>query len=203
MTTRAPNTPAAKPASVNRLSPDTTARAAALAAPLDLTEEALGLLTPEMTPRQFINALAEKALYADAVKMMAAALDKAAAVRWGLACAQTEAAAPKAQSDAVCRAAVEAWLSEGSEKNRRLAMTVAESSGMTSAYHWLAAAAGWSGGSLAPAEFAEVRPPEHLTAVAAACAIRIAAQTDPDQFDARLLDFLKLGARFAVGDAAK
>lgn len=200
MTRQNPNTPATKPASLNRLSPDTTARAAALAAPLDLTKEALALMTPEMKPRQFINTLAESALYIDAVKIMAAALDKAAAVRWALACVKTEKTAPKAQSDVVCRTTIEAWLSEETEKNRRLAMTVAESSGMTTAYHWLAAAVGWSGGSLAPAEFAEVRPPEHLTAVAAACAIRIAAQADPGQFDARLLDCLKLGARFAVGE---
>jgi hypothetical protein len=156
-----------------------------------------------MTPRQFINALAEKELYGDAVKTMAAALDKTAAVRWAMACAQADGAESKVKSDAVCRTAVEAWLAEPSDKNRRLAMTVSESSGMTTAYHWIAAAAAWSGGSLAPAEFDAVQPPTHLTAAAIACAIRLTALKQPAEFATRLFAFLKLGARFAVSDGER
>lgn len=198
MMTQPPKTDMASPGAADRLAAETTMRASTLVAALELGEAALGLLEAETKPRQYINTLAEKGLYADAIKVMAAALDKAAAVRWGLACVQADGAPTKAKSDAVCRAAVEAWLAEPSEKNRRLAMNLSETSGLTSAYHWLAAATGWSGGSLAPAEFDEVRPPEHLTAVAVACAIRLAAQTDPEKYEARLFAFLKLGARFAV-----
>jgi len=45
---------------------------------------------------------------------------------------------------------------------------------------WLAASAGWNGGSLAPRGYDPIPPPDHLPAEAAVAALRLAASQGPD-----------------------
>ena len=69
---------------------------------------------------------------------------------------------------------------------------------------WLAAAAGWSGGSLAPAaQETPVPPPEHLTACATVAAVNLMAALVAERFAARRAEFVARAMNLlGAGDAA-
>src|SRR5207244_3881387 len=100
--------------------------AADLARPLPLSDAARALLAPAHTARQFFEALAaQPALTEDAIRFLAVALPKREAVSWALACVR--AAIPKPAPEAAkAAAAVEAWVKEPSEANRRACGAAAE-----------------------------------------------------------------------------
>ena len=68
-----------------------------------------------------------------------------------------------------------AWVLDPTDENRRAALGAAETADTKLPACWLARAAGWSGGSLAPPGMAVVPPHEHLTAQALVGALLLAA----------------------------
>jgi Family of unknown function (DUF6931) len=168
-------------------------RASEVSADIDLSEEARSVLNTDMTWRQYVVVLGEHSHYLDAIKVLARGLPKQAAVQWGLRCVREAPGAGVADADVCCLEAAEAWVNEPSEQTLLAAKEAAEAKGYDSAAAWLAAAAGWAGGSLAPASVPVVPPPEHLTALAVAGAIGLAAAAVPEDVEERQRRFLELG----------
>jgi hypothetical protein len=173
--------------------------AADVARPLPLSEKATQLLTQTLTPRQFFDALVTARLPDDAIRFLAAALPKREAIGWGVLCVKD--VLPKSLEPAAAKAlaAAESWVKEPTEANRRTAEAAADTAGYDTPCGCLAAAAFWSGGSLAPPHLPPVPPKDELTGTAIAGAIKLAtasALAGPEPAKAK---FVAIGAEVASG----
>jgi hypothetical protein len=72
------------------------------------------------------------------------------------------------------------WLIDPSEAHRRAALEFAEHGEFGSPGAWIAASAGWAGGSLLPRGYDTIAPPDHLPAEAAVAALRFTAARSGD-----------------------
>lgn len=166
--------------------------------PSALSEEARQLLSPEISPANFVKALTDAGLLPDAIRFLAHALPKVNAVRWAYAAAQKATGEEASDSELRCLESARKWADDPSEENRQEAMAAAEEDDFSGAAAWAAAAASWSGGSMTPPEFEEVPPPEHLTGTAAASAVLLASvATEPSKVQALQRELLQAGLDLA------
>ena len=116
---------------------------------LDLGDEAKALLEGRQPPGEYLDALIAHELFAAALKFLAFWLPKPAAVAWGCQCLEAFAGdrLPPREKEAFVRA--RKWSAEPNEKNRRTAEAAAEKANYDGPASFLAAAAFWSGGSIA------------------------------------------------------
>jgi hypothetical protein len=156
---------------------------------MEVSEPASALLRPEMTAQMAVQALVGAGQIQDALKLLARLLPKRYAVAWLCQCARDQSLSPEDKAGA---SLAEKWVREPNESNRRAAFEFANAGGYKSAGAWLAAAAGWSGGSLAPASQATpVPPPDHLTACAVVAGINMLAALVIDKFETRRASFIE------------
>lgn len=181
------------------LASDSSVSAATVCVGLDLSDEAQALVQPDMNARRLINALAQAKLPGDAVAVLARASGPRLAIAWALVCLEQRPSPAADGGEQACLATVRSWLGGPSERLRRAAMEAADAAGYAAPAQWLAAAVGWSGGSLSEPDLPEVPPPPHLFAVAVAAALRLAVAEDADGGLQRLSEFLKVGARMSQG----
>lgn len=173
-------------------------KAATVALRFKLDDDAQKLLTPQQSCREFYELLVKRQLFADALRFLAHALPKREAVWWTCAgvgdlCAQTMSA-----KDTAALVAAKAWVVEPTEEHRQTAMAAAEATHYETAGGWAAAAAAWTGGSLAPPDFPPVPPGEFLTAQAVVAALTLAAVAgEPKAVVSRYQALLALGAEVA------
>ncbi len=169
--------------------------------PPPLSEEAMKLLQPSQTPAQFIEQLASKHMLHDAVTFLCHALPKREAIWWGLQCAKE--AHGSAPADPVKKAlqATEKWVLETTEEARRATQSAAEAAKLETPAGMTAYAVFVSGGSVAPPTVTEeVKPPEHLTPLMVASAIKLCTvQTQPEKADEKLKHFQQIGLDVASG----
>lgn len=182
---------------VNAMALDSDQTAGELCKDVDLGEEALALIEPQRNPRQFVHGLIERRLLFDAIRVVARALPKQLAVQWACACVGPAMEGRAEGSESDCLDAAARWAAEPSEENRKAAADLAEAAGYDTPSAWAAAAAGWSGGSLAPPDLPAVPPPDHLTAHAVSGAIGLAAAAVPEQVEERQIAFLQAGLDLA------
>ncbi len=152
---------------------------AAILARFDASAEAKALLVPDTEASDYVALLVEKELWTDAASFVAQWLPPHDAVAW--ACEAARAApgeAPPAERAAL--EAAERWLATRDEKDRRAAAEAAERLGHRSASAMAAAAAGWTGGSLSPADLPAVAPPPGLAGKGASAAVLLAAAAAPE-----------------------
>lgn len=162
-----------------------------LASQGELSDEARSLLDPSINVRGFLDLLSRQGLAEDAVRVLTQVLPRQYAVAWGCECWQAvRAGTDPDPSDRSALAAALRWLKEPTEENRLAAVELADRLAFRSAAAWLAAAAGWSGGSMLPAGQPEVPAPPTLSGDAVRSALFLAAAEDPDNFDARLAEFV-------------
>ena len=155
---------------------------------MELDAPARAALQSQMSPSQAVQALLAAGRTQDALKLLARLLPKRYAVAWACQCARD---LPLAMEDKAGAALAEQWVREPDEPHRRAAFEFANAGGYRSIGAWLAAAAGWSGGSLAPAtQETPVPPAEHLTACAVVAAINLMAALAPEQFEQRRGQFI-------------
>jgi len=96
--------------------------------------------------------------------------------------------------------AAETWVRTPEDDNRRAALGIANDSDRRKPTTWLAFAAGWSGGSILPADQKPVPPPAGACAMAANSAIMLAiAAGDPRTVVDRIAACAEAGVRFAGG----
>ncbi|MCH8830633.1 MAG: hypothetical protein IID45_13735, partial [Planctomycetes bacterium] len=166
----------------------------------EIDDEERQHLQDGMTSRDYVERLTENGLIASAIVFLAAALPKREAVWWGCqACGGDDTESlPDDQRQSLDAAS--RWAADPSEENRRAAELAANAGGLTTAASCVAMAAFLSGGSLAPAEAAEVPPADHLTGHTIACAVKFAAASgDPAKIDETQRRFLDLGVEVADG----
>lgn len=155
---------------------------------MGLSSPASAHLRPEMTPLTAVQSLLAADETEDALSLLACLLPKRYAVAWLCQCARDQ---PLDLEDKAGASLAEKWVREPTESNRRAAYEFANSGDYKSLGAWLAAAAGWSGGSLAPAaQQTPVPPPEHLTACATVAAINKMAALVGERFAPRRMEFI-------------
>jgi hypothetical protein len=148
-------------------------------------------LDPAINVRRFLDGLRADGLTSDAVDVLTHLLPKQYAIAWGCEC--WEAAHQGRDVDQVDRSAFSAaqrWLKEPTEEHRKAALELADRLGYKTSGAWLAAAAGWTGGSMVPGGKVEVPPAAGLPGVAVAAALKLAAAVDPATFDRKLGEFV-------------
>lgn len=160
---------------------------ARVAQAMELSEEAMKLVSEQVTAERMVQELWKAGLVQDGLKLLAGVLPARYAVAWVCECARGETLAVRDRAGA---ALAEKWLRAPSEEHRRAAYEFARADGFRSLGGWIAASAGWSSGSLAPpAQEQSVPPPEHLSALAVVAAINLLAGLVADRFDARRRQF--------------
>ncbi len=163
-------------------------------------ETAKSLLREEMNAREYIEALIEAQEFPDAIRVLAHALPRREAVWWACHSVRKVALGQPSSAIVAALAAAEAWVIDPSEENRRAAQAAAEAVGYDSAAGCAAAAAFWSGGSLAPPNVPAVPPGEYLTAHGSSCSVMLAAvTTDPEKAGEKSQLCLRLGLEIAEG----
>lgn len=159
------------------------------AAQMELEQEVCACLDDGMRPREAVQALLDKGATGEALKLLARLLPKRYAVAWVCQCTRGQ---NLSMEDRAGVSLAEKWVRDPGEDNRRAAFEFANAGGYESLGAWIAATAGWAGGSLAPAkQETPVPPPEHLTACAAAAAINLLAVLVPEQAAGRRVDFIQ------------
>ncbi|WP_218042977.1 DUF6931 family protein [Steroidobacter gossypii] len=149
-----------------------------------LSDDARALLKSkrDANVRRFLDELMGSGLPADALSLVARVLPKRYVVAWACDCFKTALADDPEASD-VDRAGLalaQQWLAEPTEENRRAALEFAERGEFSTPGAWIAASAGWTGGSLLPRGYDPVVPPDHLPAEAAIAALRLTAARGAD-----------------------
>jgi hypothetical protein len=166
-----------------------------------LSEPARALLSPQHAPQQFHELLLANELWIDALRFRAHWLPQREAVWWSCLAARMAAGDALAAQDAQAIEAAEQWVADPTPQNSRAAEAHAEAIHYESPAGWCAAAAFWSGESIAPAGGQAVTPAEHLTGTAvAACVTMAAAPGLAAQRVERYRRMLKLAAEVAQGE---
>jgi len=188
-------TPAEKPSSL------ASARAIAEIAPLEPASKEL--LVEDMPAPRFVELLASREQYLDAVRVVAHALSKQAAVDWACRCVRVAFGDDLSAVESAALAAAETWVTDPTEERRRQAGLAADAAKQAPA-GWAAMAAFWSGGSMAPPQAPVVPPGPTLTAHAAGGAIMLAAVSrHPEKAPQKYARFLELGRELMTSGAAK
>lgn len=156
--------------------------ASSLTAPAAVSRSALAVLRKGGNVRQSLEELLNHGLPVDALTLVARTLPKRYVVAWACDCLKGALANDPAADD-VDRAGLalaQQWLADPTEEHRRAALDFAERGEFGSPGAWIAASAGWSGGSLLPRGYDVVPPPDHLPAEAAVATLRLVAARSGD-----------------------
>ncbi len=154
--------------------------AAEVARDCPLSDEALALLTPQLTPGKYVATLIGQKQFADAVRFTAFNLPRREAIWWAALCLWDACRVGEDEKlpmavDGVFRTLV-AWLQEPSEANRRAVEAAGRETGSASPYGQLATAAFFSGGNVSLPDQPEVEPKPSSTAKAAASVVLAASK---------------------------
>lgn len=156
------------------------------------------------TVPEMIAALEAGGFLIEATRCFAHALPRRESVWWAAMCARHTAPADLAADERATADAAELWVRKQTDETRRAAMALAEAIGFQTPEAWAAVGAFWSGGSISPPEQPPVAPPAHLTGVAVAGAVALAAvRGDAGRQLARLTRFLASAREIAAGGAGR
>ena len=126
----------------------------------------------------FLRSLVEKGDWAKAISFCAYLLPRREAVWWG--CQTLRAIQQANPAGAAALNVAEAWVHAPEESLRRQALDLASRSDPAQPTTWMALAAGWSGGSIAPPEMRSVPPAPYQTARAIRAGLLIAMAATPN-----------------------
>ena len=172
-------------------SPTKQPTASEIAEQLQMADEHQLLAAQVKSGPEFVALLAEHSAFAQAVRVQAHLLERRLAVWWGLLCVDDASNPPLPPPEAAAVKAARTWVEQPGESNRRHCEAVASKTKYDGPGSWLAMAAYWSGGSIAPPEMAEVPPDEKLTGQAVTSSLMIAAVLhDPTKAKARYRSYL-------------
>lgn len=141
---------------------------------IGLSEAAIELAGKSTDPKRFGNMLVQKSQLNDALRWFAHTMPKPQAVQWACSCVEETL---HSQGNSVQLAAYRAalrWAREPKDDYREDAKQLAEIAKHEGIGGALAAAAGWSGGSLGPSDAPEIPPDDRLTARCVCIALAIA-----------------------------
>jgi hypothetical protein len=165
-----------------------------------IDKQAKKLLRPEMTPREFVEALMEKQQYMAAVDFMAHALPVRETIWWACLCLQHTCGDKLVPWEKAAAKAAARWVLQPTEENRIAAKHPAEVLGLTSPAGALAAAVDQTGGSIAPPNAPPMPPSPFAPARAVAISIKLAStKVEPVKIQATQKGLVELGIGVAEG----
>lgn len=166
-----------------------------------LSDRAREQLHIDRNARSYLDALLSQGAAADVLHCLSQALPKQYSLAWVCECLKraARAGASFTETDRAGLALAEAWLAEPSDANRADAALFAQRDGFKSVGGWVAAAAGWMGGSLGPSDQPTVPPPDHLPGEAAVAALLSLAARSPGTQKQQLLDYAQFALRYFGG----
>ncbi len=168
-----------------------------------LGDVAKKLLTPEQTAEQYLQMLIQNKQYVDAVRVLAYALPTRQAIVWATSCARQFSDANPSDNFAAAVEAVDKWLAEPNDENRRAAMKAAEQAEFGTPAGSAALAVFFSGGSLAPPDAPVIAPQEYFAQNAVVGAVLLAALLkEPEKAEDKYKAFLMEGQKIATSDNA-
>ncbi len=166
----------------------------------DLTAKIAGLDNVEAV----VRALLAGGHGIEAARVLAHALPKRESVWWACMCANHTAGPDLPEAGRKPRELAEAWVFQPSAELARAAMDEAKRAGFQSPEAWAGVAAFWSGDSLTPPTTPAVAPPPHLTGLAVAGAVALAAvRHKPERQPQRLVMFLQSAQDIAAGGTGR
>ncbi len=159
---------------------------------IGLSEAAIELARTSLDPTRFGDVLVQSSMLQDALRWYAHTMPKPKAVLWACRCVEAN---MQSAVDPVQRAAYRAalqWANDPNETNRSNAALLAEASRYEGVGGMLAAAVGWSGGSLGPSNQPDIPPDDRLTG-RSVCSTLIVADSLENPIDSpkRLLGFIE------------
>lgn len=173
---------------------------------LELEEPATGLVIRQDgtlaggTMVEAARVLLGAGLLHDAVSVLAQALSRQAAAWWACRAARLEAGGPGATEIAALEAAEE-WVRAPAQSKAYAAQEAAEQVGYAAPAGCAALAAFLAGDSMAPAHLDPLPPLPYLAGLAAAGAVRLAAERrSPVEAESRLRALLETGFAIAAGE---
>lgn len=180
----------------------TDQKAAEVCSQFYLGDGAKKLLSPDLSADQFIKVLIQKKEYVDAIRVLAYALSTTQAIAWAKLCADQFSRADNSEKFAAALAAVDQWLADPSDENRRSAMTAAQQAEFGTPAGSAALAVFLSGGSIAPPEMTPVEPAETMARNAVFNAVMLAALSrEPEKAETKYQIFLAEGQKLAASQA--
>jgi len=132
--------------------------------------------------------------FTEAINQQARSLQPRACIEWSLACIRKLQSKPEPPEQQALDA-VEKWLADPSDANRRTAKAASDEAGLRTPAGCVALAVFFSEGSISPADKHDVPPPPDVTAKIAAGGIILAAVKDPANSAERLQTCLKLAPK--------
>jgi hypothetical protein len=153
--------------------------ASEVCARLYLEKAALALLRPEMSPREFVDALVDKKKHLAAIDFIAHALPVREAIWWGCLCLQRTCGDKLEPWERRAFRITVQWVLQPDEANREAAKQPAEVLGPSSAAGNLAAAANQTGGSIGPPQGPPIPPSPFAPARGVAIAVKVASTKCP------------------------
>lgn len=160
---------------------------------IGLSPEAIDLAKTCPSARKFGDVLADEDKIKDAIRWYAHTMPKPKAVLWAIRCTEE---LMKSEPNTVQINAYEsakAWANDPTEDNRNASLQLAKQSEYEGLGGVLAAAAGWSGGTLGPANLPDIPPDDRLTARCVSTALSMASCIGPPkETPTRLKAFLDI-----------
>lgn len=166
----------------------------------ELDEQGQKLLSDEISPADFIQALIDNDDYSDAVSFFAYALPKREATWWACQCARSCLNEQSIETEKKAIEMAEAWVYTPSDENCKANFQAAQATSFKTAAGWAAMAAFWSGDNISPIEGHVVAPAKDLTAKAVIGAIMLASvQEGADKIKEKYQFFMRQGMDIASG----
>lgn len=152
----------------------------------------------------FLNSLIEKKFYKDAISFLSLGLPKRESVWWGCLCARQTIKEDTLPQETQAIEAAENWVYNPSDEEGFKAKELSEALEFKTPGSWVAIAAFWSQGSIAPRGASPIKTPEGLPAHAIAGAIMLAAALlNPSHIEATYEEFISQGIEIANGGNGK
>lgn len=178
---------------VMALDPVRSPPAMAMLANVELSDQAMKLPARTGTARAYLDELMLQGCLMDAVNVMARLLPRQYALAWAAECVRQDILAqqPPDRDEWTRFSAVDRYMRAPSEDARALCQDLAERARYRTPVAWLAAAVGWTGGSIVPPPSPPSPPPETLTTIAVSACIILLAARIPEQLNERLLNYIQ------------
>lgn len=168
---------------------------------IDFSAVALATIDRQQSAAENIRKLCATSCFHDAVLLLAHSLPKREAVWWACQCARSTLPKEAPQRERAAIDLAESWAMKPDNDKRLKALAEGEVIGSYAAAGMVALAAGWSAGNISSDQSIEVPPPLHLSAVAVAAAVTLAAAAEPEQMDAHYQRFIQDGLKIIASAA--
>lgn len=162
-------------------------------------DDAVALANSEDEPGKYLTVLQEQGLLLDAIRFLGQALPRRDLVQWAVRCVRAAEEGTLSAGDDTALQLAEAWAKSPSEDLRRAAHAAAEAQEFGTAASWVAMAAFWSDGSMAPPHAPPVLADPAYAGQAAAGGIMLSAvKGAPEQASEKHRQFVEWGLQAGV-----